>query len=149
MNQKDRLSGTPRARTFAPLTTYRFRSFPEMRVGKGKSDIQFFDSTEYEWLYALMTKTGFEGVQTKKCGHTPVRRVVPVEQAVRKIKVAVESRSSTDFLVLARTDARTTLGLDEALRRGEAFAKAGADILFIESPESRRRSHSCLDRGAA
>jgi 2,3-dimethylmalate lyase len=72
----------------------------------------------------------------KKCGHTPGRRVVPVEDAVRRIRVAVEARSSKDFLVIARTDARTTLGLDEALRRGEAFAKAGADVLFIESPES-------------
>lgn len=72
----------------------------------------------------------------KKCGHTPGRRVIPVEDAARKIKVAAEARSSKDFLIIARTDARTAHGLDEALRRGEAFAKAGADILFIESPES-------------
>jgi 2-methylisocitrate lyase-like PEP mutase family enzyme len=72
----------------------------------------------------------------KKCGHTPGRRVVPVEQMVRKIEVAAASRTSPDFLIVARTDARTNHGLDEALRRGEAFAKAGADILFIESPES-------------
>ena len=72
----------------------------------------------------------------KKCGHTPGRRVVPIADAARRIKVAVEARSSKDFLVIARTDARTALGLDEALRRGEAFLKAGADMLFIESPES-------------
>ena len=72
----------------------------------------------------------------KKCGHTPGRRVVPAEQMVRKIEVAAASRSSPDFLIVARTDARTNHGLDEALRRGEAYAKAGADILFIESPES-------------
>jgi 2-methylisocitrate lyase-like PEP mutase family enzyme len=72
----------------------------------------------------------------KKCGHTPGRRVVPVEQMARKIEVAVASRSSPDFQIVARTDARTQHGLDEALRRGEAYAKAGADILFIESPES-------------
>jgi 2-methylisocitrate lyase-like PEP mutase family enzyme len=72
----------------------------------------------------------------KRCGHTPGRRVVPAEDMVRKIKVAVASRSSPDFLVVARTDARTNHGLDEALRRGEAYAKAGADLLFIESPES-------------
>ena len=72
----------------------------------------------------------------KKCGHTPGRRVAPLADAVRRIKVAAEARSSKDFLIVARTDARTSLGLDEALRRGEAFAKAGADILFIESPES-------------
>jgi 2-methylisocitrate lyase-like PEP mutase family enzyme len=72
----------------------------------------------------------------KKCGHTPGRRVIPMQDMVRKIQVAVESRSSSDFLIIARTDARTTLGLDEALRRAEAYAKAGADILFVESPES-------------
>jgi 2-methylisocitrate lyase-like PEP mutase family enzyme len=72
----------------------------------------------------------------KKCGHTPGRRVIPIEDAVRKIKVAAEARSSKDFLIIARTDARTALGLDEALRRAEAFSKAGADILFVESPET-------------
>jgi 2-methylisocitrate lyase-like PEP mutase family enzyme len=72
----------------------------------------------------------------KKCGHTPGRRVVPMDDMVKKIRVAAASRRSRDFLIIARTDARTTLGLDEALRRGEAYAKAGADILFIESPES-------------
>ena len=72
----------------------------------------------------------------KKCGHTPDRRVIPVKDMVRKIEVAVDSRSSGDMMIIARTDARTGLGLDEALRRGEAFAKAGADILFIEAPES-------------
>src|SRR5690606_1955452 len=53
-----------------------------------------------------------------------------------KIKVAVEARESPDFLIIARTDARTSLGLDEALRRAEAFARVGADIIFVESPES-------------
>jgi 2-methylisocitrate lyase-like PEP mutase family enzyme len=71
----------------------------------------------------------------KKCGHTPGRRVIPIADMVRKIKVAVDSRSSPDFLIIARTDARSSLGLDEALRRGEAYAAAGADILFVESPE--------------
>jgi 2-methylisocitrate lyase-like PEP mutase family enzyme len=72
----------------------------------------------------------------KKCGHTPNRRVVPMEDMVRKIAVAVDSRKSDDFLIIARTDARTGLGLDEAIRRGKAYAQAGADIIFVESPES-------------
>jgi 2,3-dimethylmalate lyase len=72
----------------------------------------------------------------KKCGHTPNRRVVPLADAVRRIEVAVDSRRSEDFLVIARTDARTGLGLDEAIARGKAFAQAGADIVFVESPES-------------
>ena len=75
----------------------------------------------------------------KKCGHTANRHVVPTPEMVNKIKVAADARSSQDFLVLARTDALTSLGLDEALRRGEAYAKAGADILFIEAPESEEQ----------
>jgi 2-methylisocitrate lyase-like PEP mutase family enzyme len=72
----------------------------------------------------------------KKCGHTPGRRVIPLREMCLKIEVALAARKSADFLVIARTDARTSLGLDEALARGRAFAKAGADIVFIESPES-------------
>ena len=72
----------------------------------------------------------------KKCGHTEYRRVIPMTDAVQKIRVAVEARPSNDFLVVARTDARYAHGLDEALRRGEAFLEAGADVLFVESPES-------------
>jgi 2-methylisocitrate lyase-like PEP mutase family enzyme len=78
----------------------------------------------------------------KRCGHTPGRRVIPADDMVRKIRVAAASRSSPDFLIVARTDARTSLGLDEALRRGTAYAEAGADILFIESPESEEEMAS-------
>jgi 2-methylisocitrate lyase-like PEP mutase family enzyme len=72
----------------------------------------------------------------KKCGHTPGKRVVSLKDAVRRIEVAVDSRSSADFLIVARTDARAPLGLDEALRRVEAFDRAGADVIFLEAPES-------------
>jgi 2,3-dimethylmalate lyase len=72
----------------------------------------------------------------KKCGHTAGRRVVPAEDMVRKIAVAAEARTSRDFLVIARTDARTSLGLAEAIRRARAYAEAGADMLFVESPET-------------
>lgn len=85
----------------------------------------------------------------KKCGHTPGRRVVPMADMVKKIQVAAAARRSADFLIIARTDARTTLGLDEALRRAEAYARAGADILFVESPESEeemRRIGRSVDR---
>jgi 2-methylisocitrate lyase-like PEP mutase family enzyme len=75
----------------------------------------------------------------KKCGHTPNRPVVPAEEMVNKIKVATDARSSEDFLILARTDALASLGLDEALRRGEAYPNAGADILFIEAPQSEEQ----------
>ena len=85
---------------------------------------------------------GISGIQLedqevpKKCGHTPGRRVIPAEEMVLKIKVAKEARRDPDFLIVARTDARTGLGLDEAIRRGHMFDEAGADVVFIESPES-------------
>lgn len=82
----------------------------------------------------------------KKCGHTPGRRVVALEDMVAKIKVASDSRSSADFLIIARTDSRTSLGLDEALRRGEAFAEAGADVVFIEAPETVEEMQMINDR---
>jgi 2-methylisocitrate lyase-like PEP mutase family enzyme len=87
-------------------------------------------------------RAGAAGIQLedqqfpKKCGHTPGRRVIAAEEAAAKIRLAAETRDSKDFLIVARTDARGLHGLDEALKRGEAFAKAGADVIFIESPQS-------------
>jgi 2-methylisocitrate lyase-like PEP mutase family enzyme len=72
----------------------------------------------------------------KKCGHTPNRRVIPSRDMCRKIEVAVDARTLPDTLIIARTDSRTGLGLDEAIRRGQEYAKAGADIVFVEAPES-------------
>lgn len=73
----------------------------------------------------------------KKCGHTPFKRCVPVQDMVDKIRVAAEAREDKkNFLIIARTDARAELGVDEALRRLEAYARAGADILFFEAPQS-------------
>jgi 2-methylisocitrate lyase-like PEP mutase family enzyme len=71
----------------------------------------------------------------KRCGHMEGKEVVTIEEAAAKIRAAAEARDSKSFKVMARTDARATHDLDEALRRGEAFLKAGADILFIEAPQ--------------
>ena len=72
----------------------------------------------------------------KKCGHTPGRRVIPTSDMVTKIKVAVDTRTKDDFLIIARTDSRTGLGIEEAISRAVAFEEAGADIIFVEAPES-------------
>jgi 2-methylisocitrate lyase-like PEP mutase family enzyme len=73
----------------------------------------------------------------KKCGHTPNKRCVPMQDMVEKIQVAAEAREDKDnFLIIARTDTRASLGVDEAMRRLEAYAEAGADILFFEAPQS-------------
>ena len=85
----------------------------------------------------------------KKCGHTPFKRLIPLEDMVEKIKVAVEARrDSRNFLIAARTDARQSEGLDGSLRRLEAYAAAGADILFPEaltSEEEMRTACAAFD----
>lgn len=75
-------------------------------------------------------------VAPKKCGHMTGRQVIPMEEMVGKIKAAVEARQNPDFVIIARTDACTVHGIDEAIRRGKAYEEAGADVIFIESPES-------------
>ncbi len=85
----------------------------------------------------------------KKCGHTPFKRLIPLEDMVTKIKVAVAARQSENFLVIARTDARQSEGMDGTMRRMEAYAKAGADILFPEaltSEEEMRTACAAFDR---
>lgn len=66
----------------------------------------------------------------KKCGGLPGRTVIPTEAMVEKIKAALDARASRDFLVIARTDAKSSLGFDEAARRLNAYLDAGADVAF-------------------
>ena len=75
-------------------------------------------------------------ITPKRCGHLSGHQIVPRGEFVGKIRAAVEARTDPDLLVIARTDAISAVGLDEALRRGEAAAKAGADVLFIEAPRT-------------
>ena len=72
----------------------------------------------------------------KRCGHMLGRKVIAMEEMVQKIKAATDARQDEDFVIIARTDARTSFGLEEALRRGQAYRDAGADVIFIESPEN-------------
>lgn len=85
----------------------------------------------------------------KKCGHTPFKRCIPTEDMVQKIQVACEAREDKkNFLIIARTDARAGDGVDAALRRLEAYARAGADVLFFEAPQSEeemRRACEAFD----
>jgi len=90
-----------------------------------------------------MERAGLSAVQIedqawpKKCGHEPGRRVVDLDEMTGRIKAAVDGRDDADFVVIARTDARSAHGLEAALDRAAAYAEAGADVIFVESPESR------------
>lgn len=74
----------------------------------------------------------------KRCGHLKGKRLVTKHEMVQKIRAAIEAREDDDFVIIARTDAQAVYGLDDALERGHAYAEAGADVIFIESPASVR-----------
>ena len=75
-------------------------------------------------------------VAPKRCGHMAGKDVIPAADMVAKIKAAVGARRNKDFFIIARTDARAVHGLDEALRRGEQYLRAGVDGIFIEAPQT-------------
>lgn len=72
----------------------------------------------------------------KKCGHELGRMTVSTEEMVKRIRVIYENREEDGLVIVARTDARTSMGVDEAIQRGNAYLEAGADVIFVESPES-------------
>jgi 2-methylisocitrate lyase-like PEP mutase family enzyme len=91
-------------------------------------------------------------VWPKRCGHLAGKDVVPAEEMVAKLRAAVEARTDPDLLLIARTDAIAVTGFEDALARAEAYAKAGADVLFVEAPTTvaevetipRRLDRPCL-----
>ena len=76
-------------------------------------------------------------VWPKRCGHMKGKQVISLDEHIKKLTAAVEARGDNDFFIVARTDSRQALGLDEAIKRGQAFKGAGADAVFIEAPESK------------
>jgi len=72
----------------------------------------------------------------KKCGHLENKVIVPLEDYLAKIRAAADARRDPDFLIIARTDARAVAGFEEAIRRANASLDAGADMAFVEAPES-------------
>jgi 2,3-dimethylmalate lyase len=75
-------------------------------------------------------------VAPKRCGHFEGKQVIPADEMVSKLKVALRARTDPDFVIIARTDARDVLGLQEAIDRADRYGNAGADVVFIESPHS-------------
>jgi len=75
-------------------------------------------------------------VYPKRCGHMEGKQLVPVEEMITKLRAAVHARKSPDFIIIARTDARAVTGLQDAIARANAYAEVGADVIFLEAPES-------------
>ncbi|HKU50404.1 MAG TPA: isocitrate lyase/PEP mutase family protein [Nitrososphaera sp.] len=75
-------------------------------------------------------------VWPKRCGHMAGKDVIARDDYIPKLKAALEARTSKDFIIVARTDARAPLGLDEAIERGKAYRKVGADVIFVEAPRT-------------
>jgi 2-methylisocitrate lyase-like PEP mutase family enzyme len=75
-------------------------------------------------------------VWPKRCGHMQGKQVIPLEDYLNKLRAAIDARRGCDFFIVARSDARQALGLDQAIARGVAFKEAGADAVFIEAPRS-------------
>ena len=89
-----------------------------------------------------LTRAGAAGmfledqVWPKRCGHMQGKQVIPLEDYLNKLRAAIDARQGRDFFIVARSDARQALGLDQAIARGVAFKEAGADAVFIEAPRS-------------
>jgi carboxyvinyl-carboxyphosphonate phosphorylmutase len=84
----------------------------------------------------------------KRCGHMTGKDVISTDNYIPKLKAALEARKNKDFIIVARTDARAPLGLEEAIERGEAYRKAGADVIFVEAPrsiEELKKIANCID----
>ena len=90
----------------------------------------------------LFEKAGVAGlfledqVEPKRCGHMAGKRVIPPEEMVAKIKAALDARSDPDLIIMARTDALAVNDLEDAIYRGNLYAEAGADLIFVEAPMS-------------
>jgi 2-methylisocitrate lyase-like PEP mutase family enzyme len=109
----------------------------------GDADTGYGNAINVKRTIAGYAQAGFacamieDQLAPKRCGHTQGKQVVDRDEALARIRAAVDAREEgADILILARTDARASLGLDEAIWRSQAFADLGADILFVEAPTS-------------
>src|SRR5262245_41276947 len=75
-------------------------------------------------------------VEPKRCGHYEGKQVINIKEMTQKLKAAIAAREGGEMIIIARTDARAVLGLEAAIERGNAYAEAGADLIFVEAPES-------------
>ena len=85
-------------------------------------------------------------VWPKRCGHMKGKQVITLEEQLNKLRAAIDARKDRNFFIVARTDSRQAMGLDEAITRGVAFKEAGADAVFIEAPQSKEEMKGIASR---
>ena len=106
------------------------------------ADTGFGNAVNVTRTVKVLERAGANGIQLedqvfpKKCGHFSGKAVIPADEAIQKIRAAVDARSDQDFVIVARTDARSALGFEAAIERAHGFIEAGADVTFVEAPES-------------
>lgn len=116
------------------------------------ADTGFGSALNVHYTVRALERAGANGIQLedqvmpKKCGHFFGKEVVSRGEAVERVKAAVAAREDPDFQIIARTDSRAALGLDEALGRADLFIRAGADVVFVEAPESREEIETVMAR---
>jgi 2-methylisocitrate lyase-like PEP mutase family enzyme len=106
------------------------------------ADTGFGNALNVRHCVRVLERAGADAIQLedqampKKCGHFSNKSVIPTEEMVGKIKAAVDARMSDDLLIIARTDALGVEGFEAAIERAERYIEAGADVTFVEAPES-------------
>jgi methylisocitrate lyase len=85
-------------------------------------------------------------VSPKRCGHLDQKQVIATDDMVQKVRAAVDARSDDDFVIIVRTDALAVTGWDDAMARTQAYADAGADVLFIEALRSKEQARTAVDQ---
>jgi 2-methylisocitrate lyase-like PEP mutase family enzyme len=148
------LSGAGVTNTFWGMPDLGFVSLPEIAQHTATvreavnipvlvdADTGFGNALNVRHCVRVLERAGADAIQIedqtmpKKCGHFSDKSVIPTEEMVGKIKAAVDARVSDDLLIIARTDALGVEGFEAAIERAERYIEAGADVTFVEAPES-------------
>ncbi|MEW6453325.1 MAG: isocitrate lyase/phosphoenolpyruvate mutase family protein [Pseudomonadota bacterium] len=154
------LSGAGLTNTFLGLPDLSFVSLPEIAQHTSAirdvvdipivvdADTGFGNALNVQHTVRVLERAGASAIQLedqispKRCGHFTGKDVLPPEEMVSKIKAAVDARTDADIMIIARTDARAVDGFQAAVDRANSYAEAGADLLFVEAPESLEEIHA-------
>jgi 2-methylisocitrate lyase-like PEP mutase family enzyme len=148
------LSGAGLSNTFLGMPDLGFVSLPELVQHTAAireavalpivvdADTGFGNALNVRHTVRALERAGASAIQLedqvspKRCGHFEGKSVIAATEMIEKVRAAVDARRDADLMIVARTDARATLGFDAAIDRARAYAEAGADMTFLEAPES-------------